>query len=366
MTLHGYILKRFLLTTLRVLLILVLIIMLIDAVENIRFLSKKDASFDQMIRYSLLKAPKQIYGAFPLIILISALTTFLGLARSSELIVTRACGVSALKILATPIAASLLMGAFSVVVLNPIVASTSRGFDAYRATFEKSFSSPLSISDDGLWFRQGTHSGQTVIQAERTNATGTRLFLARFHHFGNDGNLESRIDAERATLIPGYWLIQGATLWDFTSTETALAPSVEKVAEMRLETDLTPSQIAESFAPPQAVSIWNLSEFIERLEKSGFSAIRHRQFLQSEIASPLLFVAMTLIGAAFTMRHARFGRTGIMVLLAVLSGFSLYFFKDVLNSFGSAGVLPIEIAVWTPPLAAIMLSLGLLLHLEDG
>jgi len=141
---------------------------------------------------------------------------------------------------------------------------------------------------------------------------------------------------------------------------------MKSVGEMRLETDLTSSQIAESFAPPRAVSIWNLPKFIKRLEKSGFSAVRHRQFFQSEIASPLLFVAMTMIGAAFTMRPARFGRTGIMVLLAVLSGFSLYFFKDVLDSFGSAGVLPIEFAVWTPPVAAIMLSLGLLLHLEDG
>jgi len=202
MTLHLYILKKYSLTTLRVLLILVLVILLIDVVENIRYLSKRDASFDQLVRYSLLKAPKQIYSTFALVILISALTTFLGLSRSSELVVTRSCGVSALKILAMPIAAAAGFGVIAVVVLNPIVATTSREFSAYRAQFEKSFSSPLSISDEGLWFRQGTESGQTVIQANRTNATGTQLFLARFHRFNNEGMLETRIDAERATLIP--------------------------------------------------------------------------------------------------------------------------------------------------------------------
>lgn len=366
MTLHYYILRRFFITMLRVLAILICVIMLFDFVENIRFLSKRDASFEQIIGYSLLKAPKQIYGSFALVVLIASLTTFMGLSRTSELVVTRASGVSAIRIMATPIAAAALFGVFSVVVLNPIVARTSREFKIYRGQFESSTNSPLSISGDGLWLRQGTQDGQTVVQAERSNATGTQLWNVRFHKFGTDGQLQMRVNADRARLIPGFWSLRSATVWRFGAGSELPGPSVEEVDEIRVATDLTSSQIAESFSAPASVSIWKLPEFIARLEKSGFSAIRYRQYFQSEVASPLLFVAMALIGAAFTMRHARSGKSGLMVLLAVLSGFSLFFFKDVLNSFGRAGELPVEVSVWTPPVAAIMLSLGLLLHLEDG
>ena len=55
-----------------------------------------------------------------------------------------------------------------------------------------------------------------------------------------------------------------------------------------------------------------------------------------------------------------------MMLFAVLAGFSLYFLKDFAESLGGSGAIPIMAAAWTPPLAAILLALGLLLHLEDG
>ena len=64
---------------------------------------------------------------------------------------------------------------------------------------------------------------------------------------------------------------------------------------------------------------------------------RHRLYLQSELAKPALFAAMVLIGAAFALRPTRFGQTGIMILLAVLAGFALYFLKDFANPSAAAG-----------------------------
>jgi lipopolysaccharide export system permease protein len=40
--------------------------------------------------------------------------------------------------------------------------------------------------------------------------------------------------------------------------------------------------------------------------------------------------------------------------------------KDFAETLGARGQIPLVIAAWTPPLAAILLALGLLLHLEDG
>jgi len=75
---------------------------------------------------------------------------------------------------------------------------------------------------------------------------------------------------------------------------------------------------------------------------------------------------MVLIGAGFTMRHTRFGRTGLMVLIAVLMGFGIFFLKSFTQILGDTGKIPVLLAAWTPPLAGVMLSLGLLLHTEDG
>jgi lipopolysaccharide export system permease protein len=66
------------------------------------------------------------------------------------------------------------------------------------------------------------------------------------------------------------------------------------------------------------------------------------------------------------MRHTRFGRTGLMVLFAVLMGFGVYFLRNFAQVLGENGQIPILVAAWAPPLAGIFLSLGLLLHTEDG
>ena len=75
---------------------------------------------------------------------------------------------------------------------------------------------------------------------------------------------------------------------------------------------------------------------------------------------------MVLIGAGFTLSHQRGGRTGLMVMLAVLLAFVIYFIRNFALVLGENGQLPPLLAAWAPPLAAIGISLGLLLHKEDG
>ena len=47
-------------------------------------------------------------------------------------------------------------------------------------------------------------------------------------------------------------------------------------------------------------------------------------------------------------------------------GFTLYFVRNFAQILGENGQIPILLAAWAPPVAAILLPLGLLLHLEDG
>ena len=104
------------------------------------------------------------------------------------------------------------------------------------------------------------------------------------------------------------------------------------------------------------------------MEESGFSGLRHRLFLQSELAKPALYAAMVLIGSAFALRPTRFGQTGVMILFAVLAGFALYFLKDFAETLqGRSGRDPadcrrLDAAGRGDPAR----HLSLLLHLEDG
>lgn len=366
MTLHFYFGRRFLRSFVSVLLIFFAILMLTGLIEQIRrFGGNEDVSFGTLVLLATLSAPAALYRILPLIMILATLALFLGLARSSELVVARAAGRSALRSLVAPVTLALLIGVLAVAAVNPIVAATQKQYEtlANRLSGE---ASTLSVSAEGLWLRQGNRDGQTVIRAARANLDGTKLFGVTFLGFSSDGRPTYRIEAGEAELVTGAWRIKDAKEWRFDTD--SLIPEVDsfETPAMSLASNLTQSQILDSFGAPSAVPIWELPGFIGRLEAAGFSARVHQTYFHMELALPLLLAAMVLVGAGFTMRHTRFGRTGIMVLSALGLGFTLYFIRNFAAILGENGQIPIILAAWGPPLAALLLPLGLLLHLEDG
>jgi lipopolysaccharide export system permease protein len=257
------------------------------------------------------------------------------------------------------------IGAVAVGVLNPIVAATSRYYEVLASELRGEETSVLSISKEGLWLRQGGSDGQIVIHADRSNLEGTVLFNATFMGFGPDGQPRERIEAARAELIPGAWEVTGAKQWRLAGSDNPERDAVEW-QRMQIPSDLTREQIQDSFGTPASVPIWELPGFIDQLERAGFSARAHRVWFQRELALPLTLAGMVLVAAGFTMRHTRFGRTGLMVLCAVGLGFAVHFLRNFAQILGDNGQLPVALAAWTVPIAAVLLSLGILLHLEDG
>jgi lipopolysaccharide export system permease protein len=364
-TLNLYIARRFLGTVGRVFLIFFGILMLIDMIEQLRRFSGAGVGLGDAAVLSLMNVPSTLYRILPLILIMGSIAMFLGLARSSELVVVRAAGRSGLRFLLTPVVAAVGLGLLTVGAFNPIVAATSKHYDAARAGLSQSGGSVLSVADTGLWLRQGSDGGQTVIQAARANLDGTQLFGVTFLGFDANGLPATRIEAETAKLTAGAWELTGAKSWDLTSANPEL--SATRVAgATTLPSDLTPERIRDSFGTPSAIAFWDLPEYIGDLERAGFSARAYRLWFQMELAQPLLMAAMVLVAAGFTMRHTRFGGTGQMVLYAMLAGFAIFFMRNFAQALGDSGQIPISVAAWSPPLAAFLMSLGLLLHLEDG
>ncbi|MFO1143419.1 MAG: LPS export ABC transporter permease LptG [Amaricoccus sp.] len=364
MTLWRYILRGFLRAVLGVFLVIALVIVLFTSVENMRRFDGSGAGATDVIQVTLLQAPEVLYQVFPLALMLASLLTFLRFARNSELVVMRAAGVSALRLISVPVIAAMVLGMIFVAVVNPFVAASIKRGEALANDFTNQGSSLLSFSAEGVWLRQADPEGQTVIQAARTNADGTILTRVRMHRFNKEGTLYARIDAPAARLTPGAWLLEDATEWQLA--EDGGFDRTFTGGRMNLPSTLTSAEILESFAPPEEVGFWDLGRFINQMEESGFSGQRHRLYLQSELAKPALFAAMVLIGSAFALRPTRFGQTGIMILLAVMAGFALYFLKDFAESLGGRGQIPLMVAAWAPPIAAILLATSLLLHLEDG
>jgi lipopolysaccharide export system permease protein len=168
-----------------------------------------------------------------------------------------------------------------------------------------------------------------------------------------------RIEAPRAELQPGQWVLSQAVM--FKADRLASPPQ-----SLTFPTELTPDRIESSFATPDTLSFWALPGFIQVLEDAGFSALRHRLHFQTLLSLPVLAAAMALLAAGFSMRSSRRGGVAQMIGAGVSAGFALFVLDKITNEFGESGALPVTLAAWAPTLAGLLLALALLLHLEDG
>lgn len=319
-----------------------------------------------ILTMAMLHAPSILSETLPFIVLLGSLAAFLRLARSSELVVIRAAGLSVWRILRMPVLCAIMLGALTFSVWNPIAATSLARYEVLDSRHFDGRESLLSLSAEGLWLRQSSPEGQTVINATRASANGEELIGVSIFEFDVDGVLDRRMSARSATLSPGAWQVQRARIWDIDGEGAFAMVRGRDVDAIEVPTDLTSSRILESFADPQALSFWDLSDFIDTLDASGFSSVRHRLYMQTELARPLMFAAMVLIAAGFSMRHVRFGSVGVRVLLCVIVGFGIFFLSDFTQALGAAGTIPVFVAAWVPPVAALLLATSLLLHLEDG
>ena len=365
MILHLYFARRFALIFALIFLVLAVLVGLIDLIDQTRRFSDQELSFGERIGLTVLNLPKTMNEALPIVMVLATIALFIGLARTSELVVTRASGRSALRALIAPVVVSLIIGGIAVSMFGPIVAATSKRYAALSESYRSGGVSTFAVSEDGLWLREGAPRWQRVIRASRSNADASVLYDVTFISYRDTSGPTRRIDAASAALVDQTWQLRDAKAWPLV---TGLNPEASAAEHdlLELPSTLTLERIRETIGTPAGVSIWDMPTFIAQLEQAGFSARRHQVWLQSELARPVFLVGMLLIGAAFTMRHTRFGGTGTAVLATLMLGFGLYFIRSFAQILGENGQIPILLAAWAAPVASILLALGLLLRSEDG
>jgi lipopolysaccharide export system permease protein len=371
-TLSLYIARRFTVTALWMFVAVFALVVVVDLVELMRSNDQGQANFGDLLGMALLHAPAVTIIAAPFTLLLASMTAFAMLARSSELVVTRAAGVSAWRLIAPAVVCAAALGVFSFAIYNPIASAFATRFEILEQRFFDRSASRLALSDQGLWLRQGGQAGQTVIRAKRASSTVERLWDVSIFQFDQSDRLFQRINARTAILGEKSWTLGDVQRWDLgdaaaSDREMALRETrAASLDQMRIPTDLTIEHIQESFAPPETIGFWKLPGFIALLEESGFSSSRHKMHWYRLLSAPVVFVAMVLVGAAFSMRHFRVAGLGFAALGCLMAGFAYFFLADIANALGASGAVPVAIAAWAPPLSAALFALGLLLHLEDG
>jgi lipopolysaccharide export system permease protein len=357
-TLGRYLSARFLLTIAAVFLMISGMLYVVDFIELLRRAENiQGVSAGDIAYLSFLRVPAVSEQIMPFCVLFGTMATFVILTRKLELLVTRAVGVSAWGFLVPPLAIAVAAGIGSVVLFNPVSATMKHRADAIETRlFGRNGTQNY---DTSLWIRQKSIDGEAFIRAGQVSADGTNLTSAAAYVYDSAGTFEQRIEAQTGKLLPGVWQFDHARV---------TAPGEESFAAgtYLLATSPSPEEAVRGLIAPDSVPFWDLPSLRAAAETAGLDGTRYRLQFHLLLARPLLFIAMVLIAAAFSLRFFRFGGIEKMISGGVGAGFVLYVAVKFVGDLGGAGLLSPLVAAWSPAVVASLLGAFALLHQEDG
>ena len=355
-TLNRYFLRLYLSSFFSTLLAVSALVYLVDMIELSRRGRTAVLGFTGAASFSALRVPVFMEQAFPFIILFASIFTLLNLNRRLELVVARSAGVSIWQILLPFAVGSIGLGLAATFVYNPLAAWTKSQASSIEASV---FGGSSSATGEEVWLRQNAEGVLSIIGGAAVTKGGTELKKVSAFLFGSDGSISQRIDADKATLESGQWVLDKPRV-----TRIGYPPSYPQ--QFRLPTSLKPEYIEQRVSDPEATSVWALPAEIKVAGSLGLNAKAFDMQYQTLLARPALFLAMTLVAATVGTRFSRTAQAGPVIAAGVLAGFVLYVITFLAKALGSNDIIPPVVAAWFPVLAAGSLGVTMLLHQEDG
>jgi lipopolysaccharide export system permease protein len=358
--LSRYLVRRFLIAILATFAICSLLVFMIDFVEMLRQSGKYGSvPIATLLWLTALRLPAYTELMLAFAVQVGSIMALLVLNRRSELAVMRSAGMSVWQFLRPAAALALLLGIFAVAAYNPFAATARAESERLFAEAFGRESNFLQTGGSGAWLRQEGADGSSVVNAAGVTKRGMQLISVMFVLFDKDGRFLERVDGDRASLRDGFWQVENALV-------SRMREQPERYPNYLVSTYLSQERIQDALGTTISVSFWELPGLIEATEKAGISPYRFQIQYELLWSRPLLLVAMVLLGATVSLRSFRSGSINTMVISGMVGGLGFLLLAEVSRQVGVAGLVSPAAAVWVPVAGAILVSLTVLLHQEDG
>lgn len=335
-----------------------LLMLMIDVTELARRAGDFDIPISAILAISAMRLPTLAEQLLPFAVLVGALMTLVLLSRRSELVIARAAGISAWQFLAPLVGVAALFGMLASLAYNPLAAALKERSDTLMS--ERFAGTTTNIDPQReIWFRQTLGEAMTLVRAASAIDEGLVLVQVSAILFDQDGTFTQRVDADRAELNDGAWLMPGASVTDAEGI-------TQDVDSYSLPTPLSADDVLGRFTPANHVPIWSLPGLANKAQQAGLASDRYTFQFQALLARPLLLMAMVMVAATVSLRFSRQGGTTQLVVGGLSAGFIVFVLNEIAGDLGGAGLVSPLMAAWVPPLAAGLFGVTALLHLEDG
>lgn len=309
-----------------------------------------------VIEHFLYRVPAALHDGLPVVMLVATIFLFLTLSRYHELTAMKAAGVSLYRVASPVLLLGVVVAAGSGLFQELILPRLNElGDEVDRVKIRGQLPRHLQ-SRERLWLRTADSRFYRVelLTPGSADMYGVTVLEVEQSTF----RLVSRLDARRAHYTPDGWeLMDGAFREVGPKGEVQTIPFALTAIDLREEID----DFTKISKPITAMSYWELREYVNRLEATGFQVKKYLVELYSKLSFPLVNLIMVLVAIPFSLQSPRGGRLfGVALAIAIMAGYLVVHY--VALAFARADLLPPLLAAWTANI--IFLGLGTSLFLR--
>ena len=338
--LDWYIFKKFMLTFIIALVLIIGIVIVFDISEKIdKFVQNQAPLKSIIVDYYLNFIPFFINMYSAMFVFISVIFFTSRMAANSEIIAILSGGVSFHRMMVPYIVASVLIALVSL-GLNLYVIPRS---NQERLLFEREYVKDKRTAVRNVHYQIAPGEFVYVESFSTWNNTAYRFTLESIEN----NQIVSKLSAETAVWdsLSGSWKLNKYFIRDYT---TGMSDRVRSGSQKDTVIALTVDDFYRNAQTVQTLPYDELQTLIKTQEMRGDSNIMYAQIEKhNRWAMPFSCIILTLIGVALSSRKRR-GGLGWNLALGIALAFSYILFQRFAQMFVYTDIMPPGLAIWIP------------------
>lgn len=288
--------------------------------------------------YTLLNLPQQAFDILPIAAMIGALMGLGNLAAGSELVVTRASGVSIWRV-ALPVGMAGVTLALAMYGIGEYAAPPMAQF----AKREKTSSKLADVSFAGksaAWVKDGN-----LILRLQTGEVGQEFGGVALFTLSGASRLQSIQRADRISIgDPGQWHLHNVQ----TSRFDANRVSADSAKEVTIISTINSAFLGLAATDPDLLTLRGLSGYIDHLRRNNLETASFEIGYWSRIARMFAVVVVTLLALPFVFGPLRTTGAGTRTVIGILLGVVFFLITRTIENGGQLFGLNPALVGWLP------------------
>ncbi len=358
-TLGRYMVKMLMTRFFGILIGLAAVLQMLDLLaQSDAIMAAEGASAASIASYVALRLPQLISQFAPFVTLLATLLTLATLNQSSEVIIMKAIGLSAHRIL-LPLGLASALIASGHFLFNEIVVVRATAELDYWASQDYAVDLPPQIEiAERVWVNEGS----LIILVESVTKERNRIILDKVALYDRaaDGKLKSLTRADFAWHQDGEWTLHEVRKFDLNGR------ILESFPTLKWDIATPPERFLAQTIRPKHVNVISLYRSISKLQEEGLPSGRLLASFYQKFAAPAAALLMPLLAAVAAFGVQRGGTLFVRVIIGMALGFTFFVADNFMLAMGEFGVAPPFLAAWAPFFVFLTLGYAVVFNTEEG